>query len=168
MSISRVLILVGVAVLLLAGFAYRYLSVHAMRPAAAYTKGHPSLPRQVLIATQGSAFKDRLVAGLVERLEKHPAYMKVIDIADLTAVREMDWHAIVVLHTWEYGKPPGVVVDFVARLAAPDKVVFIATSGSGRERIAGVDVISSASEIDELPTLLESVGAKVDAMLATN
>lgn len=164
----RVLIVVAVALLLLAGFAYRYLSSHAMRPSPAYTKGEPSLPRHVLIATQGSAFKDRLVARLVAHIEKHPAYIQVIDIADLSRIQEADWHAIVILHTWEYSKPPGVVKDFMARVAAPDRVVCITTSGSGRERIAGVDVISSASSVDELPMLLGNVGAKVDAMLVKN
>ncbi len=165
MTKTRILILVAVALLLFTGFAYRYLSVHAMKRSPAYERGLPSLPRHVLIATQGSGFKDRMVAGLVTHLERHPAYVKVIDIADLTTIQEGDWHAIVILNTWEYGKPPGVVRDFVARLATPDKVVSITTSGSGRERLAGVDVISSASVIDDVPLLLKRVGAKVDAML---
>lgn len=168
MTKLRIMILVAVALLLFTGFAYRYLSVHRMKPVQTYEKGLPSLPRHVLIATQGSAFKDQLVSSLVAHFEKRPAYVKVIDIAQLSGIMEGDWHAIVILHTWEIGKPPAVVKDFVARLAAPGKVVCITTSGSGREKLAGVDVISSASVIADVPAMLVEIGAKVDPMLAGN
>lgn len=166
---SRLLILIAAAALLLfTGFAYRYFSQHAMLPSASYERGLSSLPRHVLIAAQGSPFKDRLVTGLVARLEAQPVYVKVIDVAGLSGIMEKDWQAIVIVHTWEFGTPPKVVSDFTARLAEPGKVVGITTSGSGRERLAGIDVISSASVVDDVPALLTRIGAKIDALLAKN
>jgi hypothetical protein len=166
MTKPRILILVAIALLLFTGFAYRYFSQHAMKPSPSYERGLPSLSRHVLIATQGSTFKDRLVAGLVAQLETRQAYVKVVDISELSGIREDDWHAIVILHTWEFGNPPTVVSNFVSRLAAPDKVLDVTTSGSGREKLADVDVISSASVIDDVPALLTQIGAKLDALLA--
>jgi hypothetical protein len=168
MKKSRLLI-VGIAVvalLLFTGFAYRYVSQHGMRPSASYESGHPSLPRHVLIATQGSVFKDRLVAGLVAQLDARFVYVKVMDVAELPAIHEKDWQAIVMVHTWEMGKPPRVVSDFAARPAVSGKLIDVTTSGSGREKLPGIDVISSASVIDEVPGLLMLVGAKIDALLA--
>jgi hypothetical protein len=162
----RVVIVIAAALLLLTSFTYRYFSQHAMKPSAAYERGLPSLPRHVLIATQGSAFKDQLVAGLVAQLEARHAYTKVIDVAQLSGIQERDWQAIVIVHTWEFGKPPKVVGDFASRLAQPGKVVDVTTSGSGREKLAGVDVISSASVVADTPALLMQIGAKIDFLLA--
>jgi hypothetical protein len=164
---SRLFILTVVAiVLLLSALAYGYLARHAMAPVAAYEKGALSSPVRVLIATQGSAFKDRLVATLVSQLEQRPAYVKVIDVAGLAGLNGDDWRAIVIVHSWEFGKPPRVVTDFVARLAAPGKIVDVTTSGSGREKLSGVDVISSASVLDEVPALVAQINAKLDVRLA--
>lgn len=165
---SRVLVVVvpAVVLLLIAGFAFSYFSQHSMKPSASYERGLPSLPRHVLIATQGSRFKDRLVAGLAAQVAARVAYVKVIDVAKLSGIREKDWHAIVIVHTWQYGRPPEVVSDFAARLAAPDEVIYVTTSGNGREKFPGVDAISSASMVDEVPALVMQIGAKIDALLA--
>jgi hypothetical protein len=69
----------------------------------------------------------------------------------------------VLVHSWEFGKPPRVVRDFVARLAAPDKVIDVTTSGSGREKLPGVDVISSASVMDKVPELVAQIRLRIDA-----
>lgn len=166
MTKSRlIMILFGVVLLLCTGLTFRYHSLHEMKPVSGFERGSPSLPRHVLIATQGSQFKDRLVAGIVEQLEMRSVYVKVIDIADLTHIREEDWRAILMLHTWEFGEAPGVVSEFVKRLAASSKVIDITTSESGRERLPGVDVISSASVVHDVPALLVQIEARVDALL---
>jgi hypothetical protein len=164
---SRILFVIAtaVALLLVAGFAFSYLLQHGMKPSASYESGLPSLPHHVLIATQGSPYKDRLVDGLVTQQKARGSYVKVIDVSGLPGIRAGDWHAIVIVHTWEFGKPPRVVSDFVARLDQPDKVIDVATSGSGREKLAGVDAISSASVVDDVSALVMQIGAKIDALL---
>lgn len=158
-----VIIVVAALLLIVSGSLFGYLKRHAMATAQTYEKGAPSLPRHVLVATQGSPFKDRLVTALAAQLEQRPVYVKVIDVGGLGDIDGADWHAIVLVHSWEFGKPPRVVRDFVARLAAPDKVIDVTTSGSGREKLPGVDVISSASVVDEVPELVAQITLKIDA-----
>jgi hypothetical protein len=164
---SRVLVVIATAIVLLlvAGFAFSYLAQHGMKPSASYESGLPSLPHHVLIATQGSPYKDRLVDGLVTQQKARGTYVKVIDVAELSGVRANEWHAIVIVHTWEFGKPPKVVSDFLARLDQRDKVIDVATSGSGHEKLAGVDALSSASVVDDVSDLVRQIGAKIDALL---
>jgi hypothetical protein len=168
MKKSRILVLIAtaVALLLVTGFAYSYLSQHGMKPSVSYESGAPSLPHHVLIATQGSPFKNRLVEGLVAQLAAHATYVKVIDVAGLSGIQEKDWQAIVIVHTWEMGKPPRAISDFVARLASRDNVIDVTTSGGGREKLPGVDAISSASVPDDVPALILQVGAKIQTLLA--
>jgi hypothetical protein len=167
MKKSRVLVMIAtaVALLLVTGFAFSYLAQHGMKPSPSYESGVPSLPHHVLIATQGSPFKDRLVQGLVAQLAARATYVKVIDVTDLSGIQEKDWQAIVILHTWEIGKPPGAVSAFVARAAERDKIIDVTTSGSGREKLPGIDAMSSASVVDDVSALVMQIGTKVDVLL---
>lgn len=154
------------AALLVSGLVYGYFSRHAMQPVDAYEAGSPALARHVLIAAQGSAFKDALVTGLVLRLVQRPVHVKVIDVSGLPGVEGGDWQAIVIVHSWEFGRPPPEVGDFVARIQDRHRIIDVTTSGSGREKLPGVDVISSASVVDDIPALLAEIEMKIDAVFA--
>lgn len=148
-------------------FATWYLVHFSMDPAKPFEVNRPNAREHVLIATQGSKFKDAVVDGVVDRLGSRPAYVKVIDVASLRDVREADWNAIVVLHTWEMSKPPAAVKAFVDRAQARDKLVVLATSGEGHQHIDGIDTITSASVMAEAPAQAEQIASRVDKVLAT-
>ena len=166
MKKGRIVVIVIAAVLmLLYGAAYGYFAQHGMKAVPGHEQGLPSLPQHVLIATQGSGFKDGLVVALLARLQQRPSHVKVIDVAGLAAMNGADWQAIVIVHSWEFGRPPRAVEEFVARLADSGKIIDVTTSGSGREKLAGVDVISSASVMDEIPDLAARLESRIDARL---
>lgn len=168
MNKRKRLVVVGATglLLLLSGSLCAYYLRDRATAVAGYERGSPALPQHVLIAAQGSDFKDRLVAALVERLERRPAYVKVIDVAALDGIDAASWQAIVIVHTWEFGRPPRAISDFTARQRDPGGIIAVTTSGSGREKPPGVDVVSSASVVDELPALVEEVATKIEARLA--
>jgi hypothetical protein len=119
----------------------------------------------VLIATQGSAFKDTLVARIVADLKPQAVYVRLIDVSALPTVHEKEWTAIVMLHTWEFGKPPSNAQAFVDGMRDRRKLIVVTTSGSGREKIGGVDAISSASVVRDVPTLLAEINPRLHALL---
>jgi hypothetical protein len=127
-------------------------------------QGSPTGSR-VLIATQGSTFKNAVTAGLVEQLRKKSAHIKVIDVTALPDVRESDWDALVVIHTWEIGKPPQAVKVFIDRLQRRDKLVVLTTSGAGSFRMEGIDALSSASTMVDVPMEIGQLSNRVDAVL---
>jgi len=71
-----------------------------MDVAESFEVNTPKSEIRVLIATQGSEFKDAVVAGVVDHLKRKGAYIKVIDVSALPQVNENKWNAVVVLHTW--------------------------------------------------------------------
>jgi hypothetical protein len=164
----RVLILAALALLVLmaSAFVYTYFERHRMTPVATWEAGAPTLPQRVLIATQGSAFKDSLVAELAARLGRQGMYVKVADVTALAVANERDWHAVVIVHTWEFGRAPRQVSDFVGRSTDPERIFAVTTSGSGRERLPGVDVVSSASVMVDAPALAGALAAKIGALAA--
>jgi hypothetical protein len=146
-------------------FAASCLVQCSMHTATPYDVNRPEVGEHVLIATQGSTFKDAVVQRVADRLGKRPAYVKVIDVAALREVRESDWNAIVVLHTWEMSKPPAAVKAFIERAQAPGKLVVLATSGNGGYHMAGVDTITSASLTAAAPAQAEEILARVEKIL---
>lgn len=143
-----------------------YVLRHHMWSARPHERGASSLPHHVLIATQGSRFKNSLTEALVAQLEVKPVYVRVIDVSALSTVDANEWQVIVIMHTWEVGRAPRVVREFVARHAGTDKIIDVTTSGSGREKLPGVDVISSASVIEDVSSLAVRLGAQIDSRLA--
>ena len=162
---QKVLIVAGGIAVAIVGFLTWYKFHYSMGLASSFeVKAAPSAPR-VLIATQGSDFKDAVVAGVVDRLKERSAYVKVIDISGLADVHENDWSAIVVMHTWEMHRPPPDAQAFVDRTRSSHKAVILSTSGAGDFKMEGVDAISSASTMADVPTRVAQIADKVDAML---
>lgn len=162
---GKVLISVGAVAVLILGFAAWYRIHFSMAPAQAFeAPGAASGPR-VLIATQGSSFKDSVVAGVVEHLKTRQAYVRVIDISGLARENAAEWNAIVVLHTWEMGKPPAAAKAFIEGLADRRSLVVLATSGAGNFKMEGVDTISTASRMEDVPARVTAIDAKIDAIL---
>ncbi len=166
-SIWRKLLL-AIAGLVFATVAFgTWYKVHyAMDMAAALSvPGAPGAPR-VLIATQGSHYKDAVTAGLVEHLKGRSATIEVIDVADLGKVKPEQWNAIVVIHTWEMDRPPVEVEEFINGLPSRGKLVVHTTSGQGDAKLDGVDAVSGASNIEDAGEKVRELAARVDAVLA--
>ena len=162
---QRILLGVG-GLLLVLYFALSWYRYHySMEVVEGFEVNMPELEQRLLIATQGSPFKKAVVTGLVEQLRQRPIYIKVIDVSLLAAVNEADWTALVLLHTWESWRPPLVVKHFLRRINVPEKVVVLTTSGSGEEKIEGVDAITASSEMEAVPVVVEGVMGRLNPLL---
>jgi hypothetical protein len=142
-----------------------YLQRHVMVPAQVQEYGNPRAGTRILIATQGSAFKDAVVAQVLAQLNSPLNYVKVVDISALGDVSTSNWSALLILHTWQFGRPPSTVRDFVARQSSVRNLVVMSTSGSGRERLAGVDAVSAASVDADVPARTAAVMQRLRAAL---
>lgn len=91
--------------------------------------------------------------------------MKVIDVSGLESIQPEDWDVIVVIHTWEMRKPPAAVQAFADRARQRNNIVVLTTSGAGDFKLAGVDAISAASRMADVPMRLEEMTARIDAIL---
>lgn len=160
-----IVLVIALIALLIPSSLIWYRAHYSMTVARSFDVGAPSSAQRVLIATQGSPFKDSLVAGIIQHLRSRSVYISVIDVSALPSVRDSDWAAIVLIHTWEYSKPQADAKAFIDRLPDRRRIVVVTTSGSGKERISGVDAISAASLIRDVPTPLTTVTRRIDALL---
>jgi len=163
--LKKILIVVGWLLGAFIIFAIVYKAIYSMDKAEAFEVNSPELETRLLIATQGSSFKDALVAHLVDSIRQEPVYIEVRDIEVLESVRFSDWQAILVIHTWEYSKPPELIREFADRAGQQKNILFFTTSGDGGFSMNNIDAISGASSQKKMDTYVNSILSRLRPML---
>ena len=162
-TLAGIAILTATILIFMSWYAIHY----SMSPARELGINSPAADTRVLIATQGSAFKDSIVAGIVAHLKPLQIYVKVIDVSALPSVQESNWNAIVVIHTWQMRKPQPDAKTFIDRVRNLHKVIVLSTSGAGTFKMDGIDAISSASEMIDVPQRVTEIDTRLDTILRT-
>ncbi len=162
------IILIGSAVVLFVALATVYLLSHRQRVISSSEIKTPGATKNVLIASQGSTFKNGLVESLRVYLQKRPYNLKIIDVTMLGEIDEADWDALVLIHTTEKWQLQPDVKKYLDRAKDLSKVVLVTTSGNGRwkTRDYKVDAITSASKKNELSSLTALIIDRIEMILA--
>jgi hypothetical protein len=161
------LIVIGAIILLLVIVFGVYLLINRQGVIESHEINSPDLEQKVLIASQGSDFKNALVESLVTHLKERPIYIKITDVTTLSEIKEADWDALVLIHTTEQQRLQPDVEKYLDRAENLTKVVLVTTSGPGNWKTDDydVDVITSASKMNELPLLASSLLKRIDTIL---
>jgi hypothetical protein len=164
---KRVLIVIGSLIVLLVIAFGIYLMVNRQSVAEPFEVGSPDMDRKILIATQGSEYKDIMVDTLTARLKGEDIYISVIDISGLNEIDQKDWDAEVIIHTTEGWKLPDPVKEYLDRMENPDEVILLITSGGGnwKPEDCKVDVLTSASKVSDIQEKANSIEKKVNSLL---
>ena len=124
------------------------------------------LSTKILIATQGSTFKDAVVQNVMSHYELDSVYIKLVDVSRLTQINENDFKAIVILHTWEYGKPPKPVITFIDNYKrAKDKLIVLTTSGEGTNELKGIDTLAGESIIEDASDYADEIIERIEKLV---
>ena len=147
-------------------FAIWYKYTYSMDIAEEFEVNSPSYIHKLLIATQGSAFKDEVTQGIVNYYKKNSVYIKVIDVTALAGIDPADYNAIVVVHTWENWQPPLDVQLFINRTRdIQNKIVVLTTSGEGSFKMEGVDAITGESKLENTSTYIGQITERLESIL---
>lgn len=165
--LKRVLIVLGSLIALFVIAFGVYLFVNIQDVAEAFEVGSPDSGKKVLIASQGSDYKNLMVDTLTSRLEGEDVYISVIDISGLSEINQKDWDAEIIIHTTEGWKLPVPVKEFLERIENPDEVTLLITSGGGEWKPENykVDILTSASKVSDIPEKANSIEEKVNLLL---
>ncbi|MFT5891175.1 MAG: hypothetical protein ACI9Y7_001276 [Dokdonia sp.] len=120
----------------------------------------------LLIATQGSAYKDNITKGIITHFQSQDIYIQIIDVTRLDHISGQEYTAILILHTWEMGKPPQEVVSFLNTCTTCDHIVVMSTSGDGVSKIQGVDALSGESILERAPERIEEIILKLEPFIS--
>jgi len=113
--------------------------------------GNPEFNERVLIATQGSEFKNDVVQRLAEKLSARDIYIKITDVSNLDSIDSDAWADIVILNSNIADKMNTSVRTFLNRVGPSDSIIVITTSGWGDfvPPNLEVDGITTASRLNE-------------------
>lgn len=163
---KKVLILIAVLLLLILSLMLFYKYRYSMKVAEPIEVGDTTMAYHALIATQGSSFKDSLAADIIKQTKDRDFYIKVIDISSLRDIVYDDWTVVILLHTWEYGKPPEEIKVFMDRIPSSERLIVVATSGDGTSRMENVDAITSASKVSEIQRTTEEIVKRIETIIS--
>ncbi|RZS99705.1 hypothetical protein [Aquimarina brevivitae] len=159
-----------VAVILLGiGFGLLYVFFLKGNQEVPYTITVEQPKFEVLIASQGSEFKEALVQSVLKHYESKPINFKVIDAYTLFTVNIDKWDAVVVINSWEYSTPPFNIKKFIKEQPNNrDKLIILSTVGSYNMALEEVDTISGESIIEKVPEYSAILVDRLDAILTRN
>lgn len=143
-------------------YKYQY-SMDVVEP---YTINSSSVKKKLLIATQGSYFKNTITEGIVNHYKADSLFIEVIDITTLENIAIDDYAAIIVIHTWENWKPPAEVKSFIEKTTDhKDKIVVLTTSGEGSYHMENVDAIVGESILADTPKFVDKIISRTTPIL---
>lgn len=142
-----------------------YQVTYSMDEASGFEIGDQDAELQLLIAYQGSPYKNRMIELITEHYFKHDIYLKGVDIGNLNLINPNHWDVIILIHTWEVWQPPKPVEEFVSDHFDPSKMIVFTTSGDGNYQMDNVDGITSASLIKEVEIDSETLIMRIDSMI---
>ncbi|MFX0558637.1 hypothetical protein ACOCEA_17680 [Maribacter sp. CXY002] len=147
-------------------FLLWYQWQYAMDEVSSYEVNSPDYKKHLLIATQGSDFKDMVTNEIVETYKEDSVYIKVIDVSALENIDANDFNAIVILHTWENWQPPKPVANFIKNSdTIADKIIVLTTSGDGNYKMDEVDAITGESIVMDAPLFADKIIKKTNPLL---
>lgn len=160
---------VSIPIVLLIVLLLSYIIVNQQGVIEPFQVGDPTSENQILIASQGTEFKIKLVENLVEQLKEDQNYLSVIDCTTLGNENDKEWGTIIIIHTLQIHEMPEEAKAFLSEVEDLSKVMLVSTSGAGDDKVESfeVDAISSASRNSAIPEIKKWVGEKLQKNLKT-
>ncbi|WP_027421386.1 hypothetical protein [Crocinitomix catalasitica] len=145
-------IIVGIISVLVLFFLFLvwFKATYSMEIIETFEQGNIENNTKVLIVSQGSEYKGKVVSGLLADELFEAVYFKVIDVTTVEGINPDEWDAFVLLHTWEIFEPQEQAEKFIAENYDANKMFVVSTSASGGNAIEGVDGITGASELNKV------------------
>lgn len=159
------LILSIASILILIGIWYKY--EYSMDVAEHVEYNSSEYSRKLLIATQGSEFKNTLTKNVIEHYKNDSIYIKVIDVASLETIDVEKFGVILLIHTWENWEPPKIVEKFINGLsnAERNKLIVMTTSGQGSYKMEGTDAITGESNLNNIVSVTNQIIERLNILL---
>ena len=122
---------------------------------------------RVLIANQGSEFKDAVVEKLQDEMQESGISFTVQKLNTLGRVNQEEWDAIVIIHAVKIGSINKNVERFFNRIDDYSKVIVCTTCGEKDvvPETYGVDSITAASKKEEVSALTQQIEKRLHTII---
>lgn len=160
-----ILSILGVCAIFFAWYKYNF----SMDKAKSFSINDSNYPTKLLIATQGSEFKNALTNQVIDYFKEDSIYIQVIDISQLSKIKSSTYNATLLIHTWEGWGPPVEITDFILHQTTNlNKTVVFTTSGNGTNKMDNVDAITGESKIDDIRLFSNKIIVRLKPLLQSH
>ena len=161
LKIIGIFILILITILLTMSFTYVYK--HYPRKIDSFEVNNSELNTKILIASQGSEFKNALLNNIVYKIDNDSTYIKVIDVSLLNELEPDNWNAVIIINTCIADKINTDVRKYLVKSRNEIPTVLFITAGDGRWKPnnLSVDAISSASRMSKVENLSKDIFNKL-------
>lgn len=165
---SKILLFVLSIGVLLIVFAMWYKNKYSMDKVEEYQINSTNYNQKLLIATQGSVFKNTLTKSIIENYKQDSIFINVIDVSSLSKINPKEYNAILLMHTWENWSPPVDIKNFIKKTEQyKDKIIVFTTSGQGNYRMENVDALTGESILENVSVFSKEIIKKLNSLLST-
>ena len=163
---KKILVSMAIFTVILFTFLIWYKLTYTMAVAESFSVTVENPKNQILIATQGSEYKDSVVEEVIKKFANKPANIEVIDVTAVGNYEASDWDAIVLIHTWEQWQPQPDAEKFIKANLERNNIVVLTTSGDGSMKMEHVDAITSASVLSQTRAHADMIVQRVNKILS--
>ena len=138
---------------------------YSMRSAQSFTVGSQPQAQSILIALQGSVYKNAIAEIIVEHFSNHDIYLQGMDVKHLDKINPKNWSVICILNTWEIGQSPTVVTHFIDNHPTMTNHVVLTTSFDGKSQLKNLDGFTSESVLIDTERDSEQLISEIERIL---
>ncbi|MDA3837571.1 MAG: hypothetical protein PF574_01160 [Candidatus Delongbacteria bacterium] len=152
--------LIGVAGLAI--FMTIYMMMYSQGVIEPFEAGEKASSEKVLIASQGSEYKNMFVKKIIEKLKNDSLFIKVIDVTEIEKENIDDFKAVLIINSIEMYDMQENAKGFLSS-GNIDKVIMVATSGNGSmgPKDNSIDAVTTASSIETIDQKVQEVIKKI-------
>lgn len=147
-------------------FTVWYNYTYSMGKAEAFQVNSFNHNRKLVIATQGSDFKNTVTEAVINHYKQDSIFIKIIDVSALSEINPKDFNAVLLIHTWENWKPPIEIETFISNSTNyKNKIIVFTTSGRGSYKMEEVDAITGASKLEDTLSFTNKIIERLNPLL---
>jgi hypothetical protein len=160
-------IILGTIIVILTVFYIILVIFYGQEKAEEFEVNKPPIDIKMLVAYQGSAYKNTLVENLLNQLKDESIYIKLIDVDGLENIRLSDWDCVVIINTCERGTMNDSVKSFLKRADSLDRIILHTTSGGGvwKTKDFNIDTITGASDLEDIDKVTDDILKRIITIL---
>jgi hypothetical protein len=159
--IGLIIVVVGFAI-----FMTIYMMMYSQGVIESFEAGEKNSTDKILIASQGSEYKELFVQKVIDRLESDSLLIKVIDVTEIEKENIDDFKAVLIINSIEMYDMQDNAKGFLSG-ANSDKVIMLATSGNGAmgPKDKSIDAITTASSVETIDEKVDEVIKRMEKVL---
>ena len=155
---------VVLSVLLGIGVTWYWVSF-SMSEARSFTIGSEDAVQKLLIVYQGSAYKNSIIENVVDHFSTANLFIEGVDLSALLSIDPVNYNAVFILHTWEFGSAPSEVNTFLSEHKELDNLIRMSTSHSLSTQPNNVDAITTESILTHTENDANEAIAKLELLI---